>query len=281
MRLLQKTDITSEPSVFVAGAMATESAAIGCSNPWHSPRTVKITQRIMNLSETALLQEVVRFVARSLVNQPERERRLLSHFGVAGGLDWGNIVYAICYRNLLQHAPVNCPATQHARTFSNPNNCGNLIEAVLALGDLAPRVNSGEKNSKDLERLFFTQRWATESEVHAVCEYVLTFSHHPFFFRPDFLSPLEELIRLTCFCVYQSRSSYLFENLRSRRSKKDEVDGAVAEIEAIRLGWPAAAYSMPGLITKQSGDKEWVIVPAKFFQQRIRELFEDTPDVFV
>ena len=88
--------------------MATASAADEWFNPWHSPRTVQTTRRIMDLCEHPSLQDVVRFVAASLVNQPERERRLLSHFGVAQGLAWGNIVYAICYRNLLEHASASC-----------------------------------------------------------------------------------------------------------------------------------------------------------------------------
>ena len=132
-----------------------------------------------------------------------------------------------------------------------------------------------------IERLFFTQSWATQSEVHAVRDYVLTFSRAPFFFRPDFLAPLEEFIRLTCFLVYQSPSKYLFEHLRSRRSKKNEVDGAVAEIEAIRLGWPAAVYSLPGFIRTASGDHEWVIAPAVNFPKRRSELLAMTPDVYV
>ena len=156
----------------------------------------------MDLCEHPSLQDVMRFVAASLVNEPERVRRLLSHFGVVQGLDWGNIVYAICYRNLLAHASASCPLINHARSFSNPNNCGNLIEALLAIADLAPRVNHGEIDSRDLECLFSSQRWAMEREVHGARDYVLGLSCDPFFFSPAFLAPLEEVIRLTCACVY-------------------------------------------------------------------------------
>ena len=262
--------------------MATASAAGEWSNPWHSPRTVQTTRRIMDLCEHPSLQEVVRFVAASLVNEPERVRRLLSHFGVVQGLDWGNIVYAICYRNLLAHASASCPLINHARSFSNPNNCGNLIEALLAIADLAPRVNHGEIDSRGLECLFSSQRWAMEREVHGARDYVLGLSCDPFFFSPAFLAPLEEVIRLTCACVYELPSRSLFENLRSRRSKKDDLDAAVADIEAVRLGWPAAAYSLPGRITTQSGDCDWVVLPVWFYPERKRELLAmTTPDVFV
>ena len=138
--------------------MATESAADEWSNLWHSPRTVQTTRRIMDLCEHPSLQGVVRFVAVSLVNQPERERRLLSHFGFIQGLDWGNIVYAITYRKLLEYASPRCPYMNYARNFSNPNNCGNLIEAVLAIADLAPQVYHGEKGSRDLEVLLFQRK---------------------------------------------------------------------------------------------------------------------------
>ena len=65
-------------------------------------------------------------------------------------------------------------------------------------------------------------------------------------------------------------------------ANKAEVDAAVAEFEAIRLGWPAAAYSRPGLVTTLSGDVAWVIWPIRLFPERARQLQEmTTPDVEV
>ena len=62
------------------------------SNPWHAPNIVQTIRRIDALCDSQQLQDVLRFMANSLVWQPERERRLLSHFGVIQGLVWGNIV---------------------------------------------------------------------------------------------------------------------------------------------------------------------------------------------
>ena len=160
----------------------------------------------------------------------------------------------------------------HAQHFSNPNNCGNLIEALLAIAELAPRVHNGEKNLHDLEVQLSSQRWATELEVLRTRDYVLGLSREPFFFSPVFLAPLAELVRLITACVYELPCRCLFDHLRSRTATKDELDGAVADLEAIRLGWPAAAYSQPGRITTQSGDVEWVILPIRFFPARAREL---------
>ena len=262
--------------------LATASATQERSNLWHGPRIVQITRRIFDLCECRQLQDVLRFVANSLVWQPERERRLLSHYGFIQGLDWGNIVYAITYRQLLESASSRSPHMNHARTFSNPNNCGNLIEALLAIAELAPRVYNGEKNGHDLEVQLSGQVWATEIEVQGARDYVLGVSRNPLFFNPDFLVPLAELVRLTCACVYRLPCRCLFDQLRSRTATKDELDGAVADLEAIRLGWPAAAYSRPGLVTTQSGDVAWVISPIRLYPERARQLQEmTTPDVEV
>ena len=183
---------------------------------------------------------------------------------------------------LLGDASGFCPWMNNLRNWSNPNNCGNLIEALLAIADLAPRVHHGEKDSRDLEGLFSSQRWAMEREVHGARDYVLGLSRHPLFISPVFLAPLVEVIRLTGACVFELPSRGLFANLWSRRSKRDDLDAAVADIEAVRLGWPAAAYSLPGCITTQSGDRDWVVLPVWFYPERKRELLAmTTPDVFV
>ena len=121
-----------------------------------------------------------------------------------------------------------------------------------------------------------------EREVHGARDYVLGLSREPFFFSPDFLAPLAELVRLITACVYEFPCRCLFEHLRSRKAKKAEVEAAVAEFEAIRLGWPAAAYSRPGLVTTPSGEVAWVIWPIRLFPERARQLQEmTTPDVQV
>ena len=112
-----------------------------------------------------------------------------------------------------------------------------------------------------------------EREVHGARDYVLGLSCHPLFISPVFLAPLVEVIRLTGACVYALPSRRLFGDLWSRRSIGwKDLDAAVADIEAVRLGWPAAAYSLPGRITTQSGDCDWVVYPLRFYPEREREL---------
>ena len=115
--LLLTTHFARRQSISPVRGMATASAAEERSNPWHGPRIVQTTRRISDLCESRQLQDVLRFVAISLVWQPERERRLLSHFGFIQGLDWGNIVYAITYRKLLEYASPRCPYMNYARNF--------------------------------------------------------------------------------------------------------------------------------------------------------------------
>ena len=118
--------------------LATVSAVEERRNEWHDVDTWEATRRIADLSEDARLQQLMLFICVSLIGEPERVRRLLSHTGAIDGIDHGNIVYYMVYRSLLDNGSHVCRSLNHARTFTQPNNCGNLLETVLVMADLAP-----------------------------------------------------------------------------------------------------------------------------------------------
>ena len=101
---------------------------------------------------------VVGFICKRLLYQTERVRRLLSHFGAIEDIDYGNISYCVAWRWMLQHGPHGKFDRDHgyADTFTNANNCGNLIEATLALAAWASQIRGGLSRDALLQRVV---RW--------------------------------------------------------------------------------------------------------------------------
>ena len=229
--------------------LATVSAVEERRNEWHDVDTWEATRRIADLSEDARLQQLMLFICVSLIGEPERVRRLLSHTGAIDGIDHGNIVYYIVYRSLLDQGNNIHPALNHARTFTQPNNCGNLIEAVLAMAHLIPRLFHGQEEPetifRNLELVLRLETWATEMDVHRARDYVLEVSQIWLFHVNDFIRPLEELVCLVSACVHQLPCRCLFQHL-TKRSTQQEMQQALDELEAIRLVWPEATYNLPG-----------------------------------
>ena len=109
-------------------------------------------------------------------------------------------------------------------------------------------------------------------DVHRARDYVLEVSRIQLFMDPAFLRPLQELVRLTSACVHQRPCRCLFQHLT--RSTQQQMERALAELEAVRLGWPEAAYCLPGRMRTQSGEVCLVILPIQLFPNRARELRE-------
>ena len=87
------------------------------------------------------------------------------------------------------------------------------------------------------------------------------------------LEPLQEMIIHTKDCLWQLPSKSLFQRLR-RESGLAELEEGRAHLEAIRLGWPSALYSEPGLQrARVIGEKDcWLILPIELFPRREEEL---------
>ena len=118
------------------------------------------------------------------------------------------------------------------------------------------------------------ESWASAMDVHRAREYVLEVSRLQLFRDLiAFIRPLQELVCLTSACVYQRPCRCLFQHL-TKRSTQQEMQQALAELEAIRLGWPEAAYSLPGRTTTPWGESSWLILPIDLFPNRARELRE-------
>ena len=121
----------------------------GGSNRWWDDQTMLAMRQIGELESNPDLQYCLRHLIgperdriHGLVHQPERVRRLLSHFGAIGGLDHGNIAYYMVYRNVFDNAPIH--ELHSARKITNSNNAGNMVEAWLALDFFAVAASSAQ-----------------------------------------------------------------------------------------------------------------------------------------
>ena len=256
-----------------AKAMATSACANqlrllrgrGVLNHFHNDTIVTRIEAIGHALSTPPMGQLLEWINDELCVERERTRRLISHFGVIDGVDWGNVSYGIIYRMMCDLGPAE---RDRARTFSSPNSCGNLLEASLGCAHFVVELEAGRINSEMLREILSTKRWATPVDVDNAVVFILRqLMESPLMARiPDFVDEFGQAVRGCWAIVYGSTG--LFDGI-NRRSSSAVLAKAVADFEAIRLGWPSAQYSHPGYRSKHD---QWVVLPIDLFPEREREL---------
>ena len=179
------------------------------------------------------------------------------------------------YRNVCDCAPDH--ELYSARKITNSNNAGNMVEAWLALDFFAAAASTAQEGCQEskawLEKTLRQQKWATDDDIAKTLSYLETVCLHRCLRNRCWLEPLQEMIMHTKNCLKQLPSKRLFQELR-RESGLAELEEGRAHLEAIRLGWPSAPYSEPGLQRARGvGENDyWLILPIELFPEREKEL---------
>ena len=239
--------------------------ANGFGSPW--PWPVDLIQQVNDIETWLESEEVLDLILcmdRIMCGTRERARRLLSHFGTISSVDYGNISYCICYGIMCDLAPVD--RCVWARTIESPNNSGNMIEACLALARIVPILARGECGDDDLRQLLSTQSWATPSDVEGAVALVHAARGTTTFMECRFLPILTNAVVEIYRVCFHSPAACLFQGI-TRSSNAERLKQAIAEFDAMRLGWPGAVWALPGLTIYG-----WIILPIEFYPDRRQSL---------
>ena len=74
-------------------------------------------------------------------------------------------------------------------------------------------------------------------------------------FLPILTTAIVEIRRV----ITESPAACLFQGI-TRSSNAERLKQAVADFEAVRLGWPGAVWALPGLVNGR-----WIILPVELF----------------
>ena len=195
----------------------------------------------------------------------ERGRRVLSHSGAIEGIDYGNISYCIAYSIMCENAPHD--RCWWARKVGSANNTGNMIEASLCLARFVPLLVQGQSEDEVRRHLWRkVEPWAFQHDLEDAMKIVDAARGTTTFVESRFLPILTNAIVEIKWVIRQSPAATLFKGI-TRHSPAERLKQAVADFEAMRLGWPGAEWAMPGLV-----DGTWIILPITFYPDRQQEL---------
>ena len=232
--------------------------ANGFGSPWPWPTDlIRQVNDIETWLESEEALDLILCIDRIMCGTRERVRRLLSHFGTISSVDYGNISYCIAYSIMCDNAPHD--RCVWARRIESANNCGNMIEASLALAHIVPILARGECGHNDLRQYLSTQSWATPSDVEGAVALVHAARGTTTFMECRFLPILTNSIVEIKRVINESPAACLFQGI-TRSSNAERLKQAVAEFEAMRLGWPGAAWALPGRVNGR-----WIIWPIDFY----------------
>ena len=245
-------------------------------NRFYEGRVAAQCAQVAVLAEDTEIQKLARWITGTLMEQPERVRRLLSHFGAIEGVDWGNLSYTVFWRVVLDWGPASDGAFQWARTWGSPNNCGNLIEAALAVAAWVPRIQrcSDESVLDGIRCELNCEHWAHPSDVDGAVAFLrqVARSRCSVMTTPaTFLTKLSAGVRGVWDILYEytTRSLPVFVRL-TRHSTRCQLLEAAAAVEALRMGWPNLEQSLPG---KQGvGEPMWVCLSISVYPDVEKDL---------
>ena len=206
---------------------------------------------------------IIRWLDEVYMPLRERTRRLISHFGVVrllhcrhvitqvSGVDFTNCIYAIVWHLLLLEAPPSL----YVQNITRPVSCGNMLESLMAIAFFGPQ------NIGDVEQWLRTERWATHADVAEAATFLREINHFGWQEGIAESIPLLERLIVLVHRVCRVRNPFdIFGRLNNNDLDRALLNHYVADLEAMRLGWPSAAYAQPGLARPRGYDADrWVI----------------------
>ena len=166
-------------------------------------------------------------------------------------MDFTNCIYAIVWHLML----LEVPPSLYVQRFTKPVSCGNMLESLMAIAFFGPA------NLPDVEEQLSTERWARPRDVASAAEFLRGINQSGWQEDIAEIIPLLERLIVLVHRVCRMRNPFdIFGRLNNNDLDRALLNHYVADLEAMRLGWPSAAYAQPGLVRPRGYDTDrWVI----------------------
>ena len=119
----------------------------------------------------------------------------------------------------------------------------------------------GPATLSDVEDQLRTQWWAWPEDIAEAAEFLREINRFGWQEHIAEIIPLLERLIVLVHRVCRVRNPFnIFARLKNKDLDNAVLNQYVADLEAMRLGWPSAAYAQPGLVRPRGYDADrWVI----------------------
>ena len=164
------------------------------------------------------------------------------------GVDFTNCIYAIAWRLLLEEVP----ETFHIQQVSSLNSSGNMLESLMAIAFF------GQLEMENVHTLLMSKSWARK-EWDPTTVFLREVSASGWQQRIAETIPFLERLIVIVYQVCRVTNPGGIFRLSNRELDFPTLEKNIADINALRLGWPSAEYACPGLVNPGSDHPNWII----------------------